>query len=51
MHTTYCVKTELNNRSCIEFIEPCDPGQTQTGDRTFVVDRQSSFCILTALRV
>lgn len=30
-HTTYCVKPELNNRSCIEFIESCDPGQTLHG--------------------
>ena len=32
MRTTYRVKPELDNWSCVEFIEFCDPGQTMRGD-------------------
>lgn len=60
MHTTYRVKPELDNWRCVEFIESCDPGQTMhshTGysfwhrTKTFVMERQASLCILTALWV
>ncbi len=32
MHTTYCVKPELDNRSCVELIDSSDAGQTINSD-------------------